>query len=157
LIYVFDTSSLIKIFGFYPKRFPTLWSNFSALIQGAKIISVREVLKEIHQSNSEMMQWSKDNDSMFYPLSNEDASFLMEIFRAKNGHFQHIIKNVNILKGSPVADPFVIAKAKIVQGSVVTEERPGGHNSTKIPDICKHFDIDCLNLEGLMEREQWLF
>jgi len=30
-------------------------------------------------------------------------------------------------------------------------------NGTKIPNICKHFDIECLSLEEFMEREEWEF
>ncbi len=39
---------------------------------------------------------------------------------------------------------------------VVTEEvrRP---NAARIPNVCDHFGIGCINLEQLMEREGWQF
>ncbi len=39
---------------------------------------------------------------------------------------------------------------------VVTEEtfRP---NAAKIPNVCQHFGIECINLRQLMEREGWRF
>jgi len=30
-------------------------------------------------------------------------------------------------------------------------------NGAKIPNICRHFSIPCLSLEGFMEEEGWQF
>lgn len=56
----------------------------------------------------------------------------------------------------PVADPFIIACAKIKYGCVITAEalKP---NAPKILTVCQHFPIDCTNVQGLMEREGWQF
>ncbi|WP_396770910.1 DUF4411 family protein [Microcystis aeruginosa] len=55
-----------------------------------------------------------------------------------------------------MADPFIIAAAKIKDGCVITEEalKP---NAPKIPTVCQHFSIDFTNVQGLMEREGWQF
>jgi hypothetical protein len=55
-----------------------------------------------------------------------------------------------------VADPFVIACAKIHDGTVVTEEqfKP---NAAKIPNVCQHFNIPCVDLEGFMKQQAWSF
>ncbi|MCZ6821218.1 MAG: DUF4411 family protein [Calditrichaeota bacterium] len=60
------------------------------------------------------------------------------------------------LKGTPVADPFVIASARIRQACVVTEEGKK-KNAARIPNVCEYFGVDCTNLEGFMERERWRF
>ena len=60
------------------------------------------------------------------------------------------------MKGGKNADPFVIARAHALMATVVTmESKP--RNGVKIPNICEHFNIDCISLEGFMERENWLF
>ena len=41
-------------------------------------------------------------------------------------------------------------------GCVVTEERIKP-NAVKIPNVCDHFDIDCINFETLMVLENWQF
>lgn len=61
-----------------------------------------------------------------------------------------------MLVGDPAADPFVIARAKIIGGCVVTEEKLKP-NAAQIPNVCDHFGIDCTNLEGLIEAEGWQF
>ena len=60
------------------------------------------------------------------------------------------------LLGMPVADPFVIACAKIRNGTVVTEERWKA-NAAKIPNVCKHFEVPCIDLEAFMNQLGWSF
>jgi hypothetical protein len=67
-----------------------------------------------------------------------------------------MIRRKERLQGKPVADPFVIAKAKIVQGTVVTQEL-WKDNSAKLPNVCDHFNIPCIDLENFMEKEDWTF
>jgi hypothetical protein len=49
-----------------------------------------------------------------------------------------------------------VARAYAVGGTVVTMERLKP-NAVKVPNICQHFKIPCLDLEGFMEREGWEF
>ena len=67
-----------------------------------------------------------------------------------------MIRKKERLQGKPVADPFVIAKAKSLGGSVVTEER-WKENSANIPNVCEYFGISCINLEEFMKKEDWTF
>jgi hypothetical protein len=73
-----------------------------------------------------------------------------------NIRFQDLVTRKNILKGSPVADPFLIAKAETISGVVVTQEefKPNG---VKIPNVCKERNIRCINLEEFMEHQKWIF
>ena len=66
-------------------------------------------------------------------------------------HFLQIIEQRKLLKGGLNADPFIIARAKAIGGTVVTleGEPPKG---AKIPNICRHFGIPFLSLEGFMEQ-----
>ncbi len=71
-------------------------------------------------------------------------------------NFQRNIERQKLLKGGKSADAFVIAKAAVSGGAVVTEEswKP---NAAKIPNICGHFGIQCFTLENFMENENWRF
>lgn len=68
----------------------------------------------------------------------------------------HDVVNQARLRGTPVADPFVIAAANVKTGVVVTEERLKP-NAAKIPNVCQHFKIPCTNLEGFMSQQSWSF
>jgi len=155
-MYIFDTSSFSGMFKFYPKRFPTLWGLFNELINDDKLISVDEVYMEIQSFDQQNRIWVEKNKSIFHPPSSDEGAFIQEIFKAKNGHFQQSIGDAKLLKGGFCADPFIIASAKIKNGTVVTEEKLKP-NGSKIPNICEHFQIACLNLEKFMEKENWEF
>lgn len=71
-------------------------------------------------------------------------------------HFQALVSEKQRLQGKAVADPFVIAAAAAAGWAVVTEERVKPH-AAKIPNVCQHFGIRCLNLEGFMHENGWSF
>ena len=157
MIYVFDSDALIDLFkNFYLNRFPSLWERFDQVVKESKIISVREVYNEIKERGDRLSQWAKEKQNLFQESSPEELAFVVEIFKVP--HFQSLIRKKERLQGKPVADPFVIARAKILNGCVITQEKKKP-NAAKIPNVCEHFDfdIDYSNLEGFMEREDWTF
>lgn len=155
MIYVFDSSTLIDLFRYYyPSRFPSLWEKFAQAVATQNIISVREVRNEIGQGEDRLAEWAKEQRDFFQSPEPEELRFVAQIFAVP--HFQTLVRTQERLQGKPVADPFVIAKAKVLQGCVVTEEVFKPHGS-RIPNVCRHFSISCLNLEGFMEQENWTF
>lgn len=155
MIYVFDSSALISLFNnFYPSRFPSLWEKFDLLVNERNIISVREVYNEIKKRGDRLSEWAKGEKNFFQQPSPEELAFVTEIFNIP--HFQSLIHQKERLQGKPVADPLVIAKAKTLNGSVITQEA-NRRNAARIPNVCNHFSLDCTNLEGFMERENWTF
>ncbi len=153
-MYVFDTSSFLELSHYYPKRFPSLWSAFDDLVKAGEIISVKEVLREISDRKPVLLQWTQENKAIFYEPTPEEAIFLLEIFKVE--HFQQSLEKQKMLKGGAFADPFVIAKAKINNGIVVTQEQMKP-NGSKIPNICAHFKVKCLNFEIFMEEQNWVY
>jgi len=156
-MYVFDSSSLIVIFNhYYPGRFPSFWEKFEALIRQGKFISVREVFNEIniYSGTNRLKQWAKENRPLFEEPSIEELAFVEEIF--SNQHFQYLIEQKKILEGRPVADPFLIAKAKVLKSTLVTQET-FKENAAKMPNVCAYYKIKYTNLEHFMEREHWEF
>jgi len=156
--YVFDTNSLIVLFkNFYKSRFPTLWHNYNELLSSQKIISVREVSKEIttyYNENDRLTLWAKENAQVFQKPNKTELQYVTDMF--KNNHFQGLISQKSVLEGKPAADPFVIAKAKVLNGYVVTQEKYK-ENAAKIPNVCVFFDVACIYLEGFMEKESGQF
>lgn len=156
MIYVFDTSGFLVLRNYYPKRFETLWKKIDQIVASGNLISVREVFKELDLClNVETLKtWTNANKTLFLIPENDELSFVSEIFKVRN--FQALISKKNLAAGKPVADPFVIAAAKTRGGCVVTEEK-AQPNAAKIPNICNHFKIPCVNLEKFMEDQGWSF
>lgn len=155
--YVFDTSPLSVLFKhYYRDRFPTLWRRFEVLVGAGRALSVREVRSELLDSHveQEVKEWASRFSNFFATPTTSEASFLKEIYKVRR--FQQNIEQKKLLKGGKNADAFVIAKAKAVDGTVVTLERRS-HTGVKIPDICNHFGINCVSLEQFMQAVQWRF
>ena len=156
--YVFDNNSLSSIFKFYfSSRFPSFWDKFNNLVSKNEVVSVREVRRELEKKAdiwSSIKEWLINYPDFFSIPTEAEMLFISEIFKVK--HFQQMIRRKNILNGEPVADPFIIARAKVYEATVVTEEG-FKKNATKIPNICQYFHIECIRLEQFLEKEEWQF
>ncbi len=156
-LYILDTNTLSQLFRFYYRdNFPSLWTKFNQLVMNGRILSTREVMRELGDGRQAELayRWAAENEHLFPDPGTEDVLFVSRIFGVR--HFQ---QNLQSKKGKPRrrgADPFVIAQAKRTVGTVVTEEAKPP-NGTRIPNICEHFDIPCINLQQLMDREGWVF
>ncbi len=165
MIYVFDTSSLRSLQHFYPRVFRSIWDGLDNLVAQKSLISTREVFNELERQavSEDLLKWAKNNKPLFSIPTRPELQFVSEIFKIK--HFQGLIGAQQRLKGTPVADPFVIACARINHGTAVTEEgwqRQGKPltlkpNAAKIPNVCAHFKIPCIDLEEFMHQQRWTF
>ena len=156
MIYVFDTSSLSALKHFYPVIFKSIWSGLDNLVQQQKLISTREVWNEIGRGDSDQHtnEWLKTRKEIFTTPSAAELQFVAQIFQIP--HFQGLIGQKQRLTGTPVADPFVIACAKVKGGTVVTEEQ-FKREAAKIPNVCQHFNVPCIDLEDFMRQQGWSF
>lgn len=155
-MYIIDANTLIVIFNhYYISRFPTFWANYNQMVQSGNLVSVREVYNEVsNHSDDSLTAWSKMNRPFFEEANEAEIFYVSEIFSVD--HFQTLISKRSLLLGKPVADPFIIAKARDKSATVVTQEvyKP---NSAKIPNVCEHFGVKYCNLEQFMEFEGWTF
>ena len=156
MAYVFDTNCFIVIGHYYPEQFPSFWERFNQAVENGKIISVREVRRELDRNAAEdhLVEWIELHKNIFVTPGTAVMQLVNEIFSVP--HFQASLPDRNRLGNNPFADPFVIAQAKVMDSCVVTQESERRH-AAKIPNICEHFDVDWTNLQGFMERESWTF
>ena len=155
-LYVFDTNSL-RVFGnYYPDSFPTFWDQLDHLVTTGLLTSVREVRKELeNQNTSEHLEaWINAHEELFTAPSEDEMEVVAEIFRVP--HFRQLIGEQQRLKGLPVADPFVVARASILGGIVVTEESIKPH-AARIPNVCNHLRVRSTNVKGFLEAQGWKF
>ncbi|MBB5519166.1 PIN domain-containing protein [Amphiplicatus metriothermophilus] len=155
MTYVFDSSSFFELNSIYPSVFPGFWRKFDDAARTGLITSTREVRAEVKRGADDfVLRWSRTNKEIFTTPDGEETAFVAEILAIP--HFQQIINRKAQQRGTPVADPFVIACAKVKNGIVVTQERLKP-NAAKIPNVCQHFNIPCTNLEGFLTSQKWSF
>lgn len=156
MTYVFDNTPLSHLFkSYYRDRFPTLWERFDAIVEDGRLVSTREVMREIEDGpDASLVDWCKEHGDVFTVPTADEGAFVRKIFGV--AHFRQIVEQAKLLRGGRNADPFVIAKAAVVDGTVVTLEslKP---NAARIPNICAHFEVGCMSLEEFMEAEDWRF
>ncbi|MHA1344290.1 MAG: PIN domain-containing protein [Promethearchaeota archaeon] len=155
--YIFDTNTLTVIFGYYYFGiFPSFWIKFNELKDKRDLISVREVRREIEEKppGDKLEEWISKNTDFFENPTVAELNFIKKIYSIS--HFQQNMGKRKQLKGGAFADPFIIAKAKINNAIVVTLEKYK-ENAAKIPNICKRFNVECINLEEFLNKENWKF
>lgn len=154
--YVFDTNSFRVLENYYPERFPSFWINFNEVVDAGTVISVREVYNEVENQvrPTWLREWVKQRRAIFLTPGSTETEFVADIFQVP--HFHSLVRASQVLQGGTVADPFIIACAKITGGCVVTEEavRP---NAAKIPNVCDHFGVERTSMEGFLDRMGWEF
>lgn len=156
MIYVFDTSPVTTLFkNYYRSVFKTLWQSFDDMVAEGRILSTREVLRELEDfGHDEMHAWIADHKELFATPTPDEAGVVAKIFQVR--HFQQNIEGKKLLKGGKVADPFVVARAAVAGATVVTVEK-WKKNAADLPNICEHLNIPCRSLEQFMQDEGWTF
>lgn len=155
MIFVFDTNSFSEMSPYFPDVFPAFWRKFDSVVAQGEITSTREVLRELNDGpENHVLDWCNRNRAIFATPSAAETSFIPRIFAIR--HFQQLIDEKHRLRGTPVADPFVIARAAALGGTVVSEESPKP-NKPNIPAVCQHFNIPCMKLGDFLRAKQWTF
>ena len=155
--YIFDNNTLAGIFRhYYRDSFPSFWNLFDRMVMEGTVLSVREVHNEIKilSRKDELENWAKINSKFFHDPTFDELQFITQIYSIP--HFMNSINQQKLLKGGPFADPFIIAKAYAEKGVVVTQEK-FTPNASKIPNICEHFKIPCINLQVFLKQNNWSF
>ncbi len=168
--YIIDSSSFIELKEHNPlDLYPSVWDRLITLHSENRLCSHVEVYDEIERKDDELKEWSKKQKNS-YPK-------LFENYTTQQQRYPVDILNnfgsfVKVNKATPTdADPWLIALAlelKIqirfdsefgpvgVEPVIVTEEVLKS-NQIKIPYVCNHYGIKCLNIFDMFRQEGWTF
>ena len=138
--YVFDTNIFIELQRRQPiDVYPSVWEKIGELMETEVIVSSQEVYEEILVGNDSLAAWAKQREPYFL-LTDEATQIEVRSILTK---YRGLVEGG---KKKNSADPFVIAIAKMLGGSVVSQEvRSNNPDSPKIPDVCSDLGIVCLN------------
>lgn len=141
---------------YYPDTFPTFWQHVEDLVAAGRLTSVREVGKELSLQNTtaHLADWVDAHSGLFEAPIPTEMQHVATIFAVR--HFQQLIGEKQRLRGQPVADPWLVARAMTTNGVVVSEEAPKP-NSAKVPTVCQHFGVQCVTVQEMLRREAWRF
>ena len=124
---------------------PAYWDWLDQQFEKGIIASVNMIGRELREGNDELAEWVRDRPGHF--ISNDD--------KPTQDTFADIAQSVMAGDYNPgdrdnflaKADPWIIAKAKMLGATVVTHESVVAPNArkVKIPNICQQFEVSCLN------------
>lgn len=115
-----------------------------------QLIAPEIVLTELARQDDEIYAWAKEHSVLFVPL---DAELQLAQAKIVNS-FPRLTMQV---KSRSLADPWVIALAKVKQCPVVSMENPGSDSRPRIPDVCQHLGVGHLNIIDLIRAMGWKF
>jgi predicted nucleic acid-binding protein len=154
-MYVIDTSVVSALHrNYYRSRFVTLWMLFDEMVANGGFTSTREALRELEDLGGISYEWAQKNSDLFTIPDAREGAFVAKIYAV--AHFQANMEKQKLLRGGRNADPFLIARAAVTGSTVLTMEQFKPH-AAKIPNICQHFSVPCVDLENFMEMEDWTF
>lgn len=153
-LYSFDADSFISSWRVYYaiQNFPDVWECFDQLMRLGRLRCSEPVYDEIKKGGDDLYDWIKTRKSLvIYPWDQPIQRAVRDIQR----QYTNLV-NPN---GGSGADPFVIGLAKIVNGCVVTFEKPVGPGAkfVKIPNVCDGCNVPYTNVFGVISREKWVF
>ena len=154
MLYSIDTCSLIEAWRQFPPEFVrTLWEErLPALIQAGDLRATQEVAVELERHSSELVEWAlhEDQADLFLEVNEAIQISVTEILESH----PRLIDPETLRSG---ADPFVIGLAHCENATVVTEEKPSRDplNNPKIPDVCAHYEVRCIDIRDLIREENW--
>lgn len=154
MIYVVDSNILRSLLFHFPKKgkiYELVWSSLDAGIKANRIISVDECFNELKRQFSKdtyALKWINAHLGMFQKPDDKESIIIRDLFMDRK--MRESIHEKNITDNRPSADVYLVAKAKAIGGTVVTEEKYK-QNSAQLPNICEKLGVRYASYDEFME------
>jgi hypothetical protein len=139
---------------------PGFWHWMDSVV-GADVGSIQNVRDELSKGEDELATWvnhRRDAD-WFLKVDDEDTQ---KVFSKIAEHVTNLdYKEAGVAKFLSGADPWLIAKAAVIGGTLVTHEvlNEFAKKTVPIPNVCKKFGVPFMNtfdaLRGLSTSFNW--
>lgn len=133
---------------------PGFWSWMDHVVAAGEVLSIEMVRDELLTGNDELAEWIEGRKKASWFLKQDDA--------VTQGHFARIATGVQagpyttaakneFLSG---ADPWLVAKAKVIGAAVVTLEvaEPASKKRVPLPNICADENVGFVSTFDLLEK-----
>lgn len=160
MIYFLDSNTFIEAKNrFYSFDLcPGFWEWLETFPEVNSILTISQVKEELLEPKDELSRWVNKLPKNFFMESSIEIQYkLKEIVNYVQSSYN---KQSEIDKFLSKADPWLIAAAMQHNGTVVTQEtliQGHAHNRIKIPNVCKRFKINYINIFELLRHEKVAF
>lgn len=157
--YFINTNSMILLRRTYsPEFFEPLWIELHSAISKKVISSTRINFEELRVEEDDIFnEWKDSHREMFLDIIPEVQEYVVAIL----SRFPDLIDPDS---DKEQADPYLIGYAMHYNSIVVTEEArlstqalsdPKRKKKVRIPNVCDHFNIRCMNVVEFVNSGAW--
>lgn len=131
---------------------PAYWDWLDLQYESGILASIDFIRRELKDGDDELAKWVSDRPEHFIDNDDLDTQNIIRLI-AQNvmaGDYNHANRDNFLDK----ADPWIIAKAKSMGATVVTQESLVGPDSkkVKVPNICQLLDVPYINTFQLLRN-----
>jgi len=144
MIYLLDSNIFIEAKNrYYGFDFcPAFWDFLDNEIDKTTIVTIKEVYTELSKGDDDLALWIKERKDSSFFTAIDDEETQIEFAQIA----QYVVNNFSQEEANKflsVADPWLIAKAKVLGATIVTHEVFAYPNpkKVKIPNICVQFGV----------------
>jgi len=137
---------------------PVFWTWLDELcLEQTRTISL--VKDELIDGDDELAEWMNERKSEPWILEVDDAAtqqvFAQVADAVNNGSYKQAAKTHFLSK----ADPWLVAKGKVLEATVVTHERPNPFTGKKVPlpNICENFGVNYMDTFDFLRSQSKVF
>jgi predicted nucleic acid-binding protein len=164
--YLLDTNIFIQAHrATYPLDVvPSFWNKLKDLADEGIIISIDKVKKEIFDKSAhedELREWCSQNlNPDFFLDTASSINSYKDVINWASSQISHYRDSaIEEFLETDLADPWLVAYAKSNNLAIVTYEtsRPDRVKSIKIPEPCRHFNVEFMTLIDMFRELQTSF
>ncbi|MFL6090190.1 MAG: DUF4411 family protein [Aeromicrobium sp.] len=153
MTFTLDSNILINLHRIYPRDiFGSIWESVEAAARDGTLCICEAVLREIHRGGDDLHKWAKNLPGFTCAVTDAELQTVAEIAA---DHPDWVRGRTN------EADPFLIAHAKAMPATVVSEENRKGpgvlDQNLKIPNVADEHGVECITFFAFMRAQGWTF
>lgn len=160
-MYLLDSDTFIQAKNLYYgfDICPGFWDWIDNAVQGCAVRSISRVYDELAAGNDELAEWIKErrSDGRFLDVTDPRTQrwFREVAATVQSGDYRPPAK-AQFLAG---ADPWLVAKARVLGATVVTMERPepSAKRRVPLPNMCAAFGVPWMDTFALLRNHAATF
>jgi hypothetical protein len=159
-MYLLDANTYIQAKNFhYDMDFcPAYWDWLDKQFAAGALGSIKSVYDEIANKGDNLSVWVSTREYQFDAVSDQATQELMRLVAVYVTSLPNM-NPANVAQFLSGADPWLIARAIATGKTVVTYEAlaPANSKKVKIPNVCQHFGVPCIDTYQLLKLLQAQF
>ena len=155
-MHLLDANVFIEAKNFYYRfdTFPGFWEWLDAEQAKGQLASIESIRDELLKGNDDLAAWIKERKNSGWFLSVENVDTQQNLAQIASWVMAQPVKEAAKPEFLGGGDPWLIAKAKAIGATVVTQETFDAKSKkrVKIPNVCRAFHVPCINTFDLLQQ-----